>query len=119
MLLVRYPSPNLLGTLFPHDLPLTPYAEVHPKFKAATISGKYMVQYSFGAIGVGSTVPMIEAVGVGWTFTFGEFPQKFLRQKLLSSDAADILFVSSNMFVTSWRLLHVGYCPVSCPGNAE
>lgn len=44
-------------------------AEVHPEFKMAVISGKYVVQYSFGAIAVGSMVPMTDAIGTGWTFT--------------------------------------------------
>ena len=48
-------------------------AEVHPRFKAAAISGKYIVQYSFGAAGVGGTVPLIDAIGVGWMFTFSMF----------------------------------------------
>ncbi|KAG9256249.1 major facilitator superfamily transporter [Emericellopsis atlantica] len=44
-------------------------AEVHPEFKAAAISGKYLTQYCFGAVGVGGAVPLIDAVGVGWAFT--------------------------------------------------
>lgn len=44
-------------------------AEVHPEFKMAVLSGKYVVQYSFGAVSVGGMVPMIDAIGTGWSFT--------------------------------------------------
>lgn len=44
-------------------------AEVHPEFKMAVISGKYVVQYSIGAAAVGGVVPLIDAIGSGWAFT--------------------------------------------------
>ncbi|QKX57623.1 uncharacterized protein TRUGW13939_04741 [Talaromyces rugulosus] len=44
-------------------------AEVLPAEKAEVISSKYLVQYMFGAGTTGAIVPLINAVGVGWTFT--------------------------------------------------
>jgi MFS family permease len=51
-------------------------AEVNPDFKMAVISGKYVVQYSFGAIAVGGVVPMIDAIGSGWTFTICKWKKR-------------------------------------------
>ncbi|KAF4970565.1 hypothetical protein FSARC_2430 [Fusarium sarcochroum] len=44
-------------------------AEVRPVHRTAVITGKYVVQYSFGAMSVGGVVPMIDGIGVGWAFT--------------------------------------------------
>ncbi|KAK6222560.1 major facilitator superfamily transporter [Colletotrichum tabaci] len=44
-------------------------AEALPEHRTAVISGKYIIQYSFGAGSVGGLVPMIDAIGVGWSFT--------------------------------------------------
>ncbi|KAK1498630.1 major facilitator superfamily transporter [Colletotrichum costaricense] len=44
-------------------------AEAMPERRTAVISSKYIVQYSFGAGSVGGLVPMIDAIGVGWSFT--------------------------------------------------
>ncbi|KAF4991460.1 hypothetical protein FDECE_14030 [Fusarium decemcellulare] len=44
-------------------------AESRPVHRTAVITGKYVVQYSFGAGSVGGVVPMIDAIGVGWAFT--------------------------------------------------
>ncbi|KAK2739370.1 major facilitator superfamily transporter [Colletotrichum kahawae] len=44
-------------------------AEVVPERRTAVISGKYIIQYCFGAGAVGAVVPMIDAIGVGWAFT--------------------------------------------------
>ncbi|KAL3299805.1 major facilitator superfamily transporter [Colletotrichum asianum] len=44
-------------------------AEVVPEKRTAVISGKYIIQYCFGAVAVGGVVPMIDAIGVGWAFT--------------------------------------------------
>lgn len=43
--------------------------EVRPAHRTAVITGKYVVQYSFGAMSVGGVVPMINGIGVGWAFT--------------------------------------------------
>ncbi|KAK2031163.1 major facilitator superfamily transporter [Colletotrichum zoysiae] len=44
-------------------------AEALPKHRTAVISGKYVIQYSFGAGSIGGVVPMIDAIGAGWSFT--------------------------------------------------
>ncbi|OKL58257.1 hypothetical protein UA08_06460 [Talaromyces atroroseus] len=44
-------------------------AEVIPASKAEVISSKYLVQYCFGAGATGAIMPLISAIGVGWTFT--------------------------------------------------
>ncbi|KAF5502568.1 Efflux pump FUB11 [Colletotrichum aenigma] len=44
-------------------------AEVVPETRTAVISGKYIIQYCFGAGAVGCVVPMIDSIGVGWVFT--------------------------------------------------
>ncbi|KAJ0337641.1 hypothetical protein COL922a_006534 [Colletotrichum nupharicola] len=44
-------------------------AEALPEHRTAVISGKYIIQYSFGAGAVGGLVSMIDAIGVGWAFT--------------------------------------------------
>ncbi|KAJ3954946.1 hypothetical protein N0V92_008531 [Colletotrichum tropicale] len=47
-------------------------AEALPEHRTAVISGKYIIQYSFGAGAVGGLVPMIDAIGVGWAFTINK-----------------------------------------------
>ncbi|KAK1958844.1 major facilitator superfamily transporter [Colletotrichum sublineola] len=44
-------------------------AEALPERRTAVISGKYVIQYIFGAGSIGGVVPMIDAIGVGWSFT--------------------------------------------------
>ncbi|KAF0642659.1 hypothetical protein FPSE5266_05568 [Fusarium pseudograminearum] len=44
-------------------------AEVRPTHRTAVITGKYVIQYCFGAMSVGGLVPMIDGIGVGWAFT--------------------------------------------------
>ncbi|KAK1589802.1 major facilitator superfamily transporter [Colletotrichum navitas] len=44
-------------------------AEALPEHRTAVISGKYVIQYMFGAGSIGGVVPMIDAIGVGWSFT--------------------------------------------------
>ncbi|KAE8355920.1 major facilitator superfamily domain-containing protein [Aspergillus coremiiformis] len=44
-------------------------AEALPPRRSEVIAGKYMVQYSFAAGSIALVMPLIEAVGVGWTFT--------------------------------------------------
>ncbi|OHW97350.1 major facilitator superfamily transporter [Colletotrichum incanum] len=44
-------------------------AEALPERRTAVISSKYVIQYSFGAGSIGGLVPMIDAIGVGWSFT--------------------------------------------------
>ncbi|KAL4731093.1 hypothetical protein ACLX1H_000053 [Fusarium chlamydosporum] len=48
-------------------------AEVRPMHRTAVITGKYVIQYSFGAISVGGIVPMVDKIGVGWAFTVTTF----------------------------------------------
>ncbi|KAJ9401995.1 hypothetical protein DTO282F9_1285 [Paecilomyces variotii] len=44
-------------------------AEVLPAHKTEVISGKYVIQYIFGASASAAVVPMINSIGAGWTFT--------------------------------------------------
>ncbi|KAF4913599.1 Efflux pump radE [Colletotrichum viniferum] len=44
-------------------------AEVVPETRIAVISGKYIIQYCFGAGAVGCVVAIIDSIGVGWAFT--------------------------------------------------
>nr|AAD34564.1 unknown [Aspergillus terreus] len=43
--------------------------EALPRNRSAVIAGKYMIQYSFSAGSSALVVPVIDALGVGWTFT--------------------------------------------------
>ncbi|KAI1843555.1 hypothetical protein JX266_010188 [Neoarthrinium moseri] len=45
-------------------------AEVLPKEKAEVICTKYIVQYVCAAACTAAVVPLIDAIGVGWSFTF-------------------------------------------------
>ncbi|KAL2815082.1 major facilitator superfamily domain-containing protein [Aspergillus cavernicola] len=44
-------------------------AEALPSKRFEVISGKYIIQYIFSAGASGLVVPMVDAIGVGWTFT--------------------------------------------------
>jgi MFS family permease len=44
-------------------------AEVSPPEKAEVICSKYIVQYVFAATSTAVVVPLIDAIGVGWSFT--------------------------------------------------
>ncbi|KAJ5179862.1 hypothetical protein N7492_003072 [Penicillium capsulatum] len=44
-------------------------AEVMPHIRSEVISGKYVVQYIFAAGATAAVEPLIQAIGVGWTFT--------------------------------------------------
>lgn len=46
-------------------------AEVLPKQRAEVIASKYMVQYTFSAVGSAAIVPLIDAIGVGLAGTIG------------------------------------------------
>ncbi|KAL0257431.1 hypothetical protein SLS55_008244 [Diplodia seriata] len=46
-------------------------AEVMPRRRTAVIASKYAVQYCFAAAASGASVPMIDAIGIGWTSTVG------------------------------------------------
>ena len=53
-------------------------AEVLPEKRSEVISGKYIVQYIFGAGSSAAVVPCINAIGVGWTFTICKFGSDYL-----------------------------------------
>jgi hypothetical protein len=40
-----------------------------PHIRSEVISGKYLVQYIFAAAATGAVEPLINSIGVGWTFT--------------------------------------------------
>ncbi|KAJ5880415.1 uncharacterized protein N7473_011468 [Penicillium subrubescens] len=44
-------------------------AEVMPHIRSEVISGKYVVQYIFAAAATAAVEPLINSIGVGWTFT--------------------------------------------------
>ncbi|KAB8277707.1 major facilitator superfamily domain-containing protein [Aspergillus minisclerotigenes] len=44
-------------------------AEALPEHRFAAISGKYIIQYGFGAVSTAAVVPLIDAIGVGLVFT--------------------------------------------------
>ncbi|KAJ5655837.1 Major facilitator superfamily domain general substrate transporter [Penicillium longicatenatum] len=48
-------------------------AEVMPQIRSEVISGKYIVQYIFAAGATAAVDPLINAIGVGWTFTICVF----------------------------------------------
>ncbi|KAJ5585472.1 uncharacterized protein N7459_005272 [Penicillium hispanicum] len=48
-------------------------AEVMPHIRSEVISGKYVVQYIFAAGATAAVEPLIESIGVGWTFTICVF----------------------------------------------
>ncbi|KAJ5653679.1 MFS transporter [Penicillium lividum] len=47
--------------------------EVMPSIRSEVISGKYVVQYIFAAGATAAVDPLINAIGVGWTFTICVF----------------------------------------------
>ncbi|KAL4754488.1 hypothetical protein BDW72DRAFT_128058 [Aspergillus terricola var. indicus] len=48
-------------------------AEALPSHRAEVIAGKYIIQYLFSAGASALVVPLIEKIGVGWTFTISAF----------------------------------------------
>ncbi|KAF4980539.1 hypothetical protein FZEAL_3474 [Fusarium zealandicum] len=68
-------------------------AESRPVHRTAVITGKYVIQYSFGAGSVGGAVPMINAVGVGWAFTV----------TALTSIVAGVLLLLIARFSKKWK----------------
>ena len=46
-------------------------AEVMPHKRQEAIATKYLVQYAFSAAASGATIPLVDAVGVGWQCTVG------------------------------------------------
>lgn len=55
-----------------------------PHIRSEVISGKYAVQYIFAAGATAAVDPLINAIGVGWTFTICELSGSFQRIKLLT-----------------------------------
>lgn len=51
---------------------LTLFTEVMPHLRSEVISGKYVVQYIFAAAATAAVEPLIDSIGVGWTFTICE-----------------------------------------------
>lgn len=43
-----------------------------PHIRSEVISGKYVVQYMFAAAATAAVEPLINSIGVGWTFTICE-----------------------------------------------
>jgi hypothetical protein len=56
--------------------------EALPSLRAEVIAGKYIIQYLFSAGASALVVPLIEKIGVGWTFTICMFPPLRLMQSL-------------------------------------
>lgn len=52
--------------------------EALPSKRFEVMSGKYIVQYFFGAGSTAVVVPVIDVIGVGWTFTICMFAFHFL-----------------------------------------
>jgi MFS family permease len=46
-------------------------AEVMPQARQQAIASKYVIQYAFSAAASGATIPLVDAVGVGWQCTIG------------------------------------------------
>ncbi|KAH8901638.1 putative MFS transporter [Thozetella sp. PMI_491] len=44
-------------------------AEVFPAERSEVVCSKYVLQYAFGAASTASVLPMMTAIGVGWSFT--------------------------------------------------
>lgn len=47
--------------------------EVSPRKKGEIMTGKYIIQYLFGAGSSAAVVPLIDSIGVGLTFTICKF----------------------------------------------
>jgi hypothetical protein len=45
-----------------------------PHIRSEVVSGKYVVQNLFAAAATAAVEPLINSIGVGWTFTICEFP---------------------------------------------
>ncbi|KAL3435840.1 major facilitator superfamily domain-containing protein [Aspergillus tetrazonus] len=48
-------------------------AEVIPSQRAEAVCSKYILQYIFGATATAAVVPLIDAIGIGWSFTIFAF----------------------------------------------
>ncbi|KAL4874102.1 hypothetical protein BDV12DRAFT_191965 [Aspergillus spectabilis] len=48
-------------------------AEALPSHRSEVISGKYIIQYIFSAGASALVVPLVDEIGVGWTFTISAF----------------------------------------------
>ncbi|KAL4910397.1 hypothetical protein BDW74DRAFT_173854 [Aspergillus multicolor] len=48
-------------------------AEVIPSQRAEAVCSKYILQYIFGATATAAIVPLIDAIGIGWSFTMFAF----------------------------------------------
>jgi hypothetical protein len=46
--------------------------EVIPSQRAEAVCSKYILQYIFGATATAAVVPLIDAIGIGWSFTICE-----------------------------------------------
>lgn len=49
------------------------FVEAIPHKRSEVMSGKYVIQYMFSAGSSAAVVPLINAIGVGWTFTICMF----------------------------------------------
>ncbi|KAI3582955.1 acyl transferase/acyl hydrolase/lysophospholipase [Fusarium oxysporum f. sp. albedinis] len=94
-------------------------AEVRPAHRTAVITGKYVIQYSFGAMSVGGVVPMIDGIGVGWGFTVN--CEEVVRFERACNMFRDLLLLTS---LFSFTLAQSGadpYAPVytTCPSSLK
>ncbi|KAL5043904.1 hypothetical protein BDW71DRAFT_199470 [Aspergillus fruticulosus] len=48
-------------------------AEIIPSQRAEAVCSKYILQYIFGATATAAVVPLIDAIGIGWSFTIFAF----------------------------------------------
>lgn len=55
-----------------------------PHIRFEVISGKYAVQYIFAAGATAAVDPLINAIGVGWTFTICKLSKSFECSKILT-----------------------------------
>jgi hypothetical protein len=58
------------------------YVEALPSHRAEVIAGKYIIQYIFSAGASALVVPLVDKIGVGWTFTICMFPPLRWMQNL-------------------------------------
>ncbi|KAH7200437.1 acyl transferase/acyl hydrolase/lysophospholipase [Fusarium oxysporum] len=94
-------------------------AEVRPAHRTVVITGKYVIQYSFGAMSVGGVVPMIDGIGVGWGFTVN--CEEVVRFERACNMFRDLLLLTS---LFSFTLAQSGadpYAPVytTCPSSLK
>lgn len=66
---------NFLKYIIGHILTISP--EVMPHIRSEVISGKYVVQYIFAAAATAAVEPLINSIGVGWTFTICKSQNKW------------------------------------------